>query len=115
MKPRRLLSDTSLSITSGWVLAGMVRRSGRDEDGAAGCGAGRAARGERHTPNPGSYSGIELRAQAGRRRDGPAEEPGHDPVAMEAPVLDEHLVRVVPGHHHPGDEQPGYGRLQRFR
>jgi hypothetical protein len=24
MKPRRLQSDTSLSITSGWVLAGIV-------------------------------------------------------------------------------------------
>src|SRR5665647_1020038 len=102
MKPRRLDSDTSLSITSGLVLAGIVRRSRRDEVGAAGCGAARHLHG---APNSENYSGVELRAQPRRGWRRLSEQAGHDLVPMKATVLDEHRVRVEPRDDDPGDEK----------
>src|SRR5882762_2171105 len=124
MKPRRLVSDTSLSITSGWVLAGIVlemnveARVCRPErsEGPARAGEVQVLRSlcslRTTTLNPESYSSIQLGAQARRGRHRPAEQPRHDPVAVKAAVLDEHLVRVVARDHDPGDEQAGHNRLQ---
>src|SRR5690348_14251911 len=40
---------------------------------------------------------------------------GDDLVAVETPVLDEDLVRVVAGDDHAGNEDPWHRRLERFR
>ena len=122
MKPRRLHSDTSLSITSGWVLAGMAgwgwewsaNRSGPRGGGtasatlrAAGCGRITCVK----------YAGIRAPrcSRARPAATGPAEQVRDDPVAVEAAVLDEDLVRVVARDHHAGDVHARHGRLERRR
>src|SRR6476661_2495171 len=112
MKPRRLHSDTSLSITSGWVLAAIgVDWSDEKRHRWMRCRP-RSARPVTPRPEPENNSGVELRAQPRRRWNGAAEQPGHDPVPVKAAVLDEHLVGVVARHHYTGDEQSGNRRLE---
>src|SRR5437763_1159251 len=58
---------------------------------------------------------VQLRAQLRLRRLGLAEDAGDDLVAVEAAILDEHLVRVEARDDDAGDEQVWDTRLEGVR
>ena len=62
---------------------------------------------------PASHESRSRLTPACRRR--PAQQSRDDLVAVEPAVLDEHLVGVVPGDDHPGNEHSRHGRLERLR
>src|SRR6476469_4063648 len=101
MNPRRLHSDTSLSMTSGWDMCG------------DGVGSTALARHWMCRTNLQASSRIQLCAQPRGRRGLLAEQARDDLIAVEPPVLDEDLVRVVARHDDAGDEQARQRRLQR--
>src|ERR671914_333178 len=99
MKPRRLHSDTSLSITSGYALVTVIGgRAGRIKGVRTADCVGRAYSLR--------YSGIELRAQPRLVWRRPSENSRDDLLAVKAAVLDEDLVRVVTRDDDTGDEHP---------